>query len=105
MEVSVRFVDEPAGIRTRARVEERVRSALGTVSSHIRDVAVVLSDVNGPRGGVDKRCLLRVRLAAGGPEVVTQALAEAPVLAAANAARRARTSAFRRLRRRFGRAA
>lgn len=41
----------------------RLEYALGRVSSRVRSVTVRLTDVNGPRGGVDKKCAVAVRLA------------------------------------------
>ena len=46
----------------RDHVERRLRFALARASAHVRRVAVYLSDINGPRGGIEKRCRLRVRL-------------------------------------------
>jgi putative sigma-54 modulation protein len=43
-------------------VQDRLRFAFSRVSGRVRRVLVTLSDINGPRGGVDKRCLLEVRL-------------------------------------------
>ena len=40
----------------------RVVTALGRFARHVRDVRVHLRDANGPRGGVDKRCLVTIRL-------------------------------------------
>lgn len=42
-------------------VVRRVRFALSRLDGAIRDVHVTLADVNGPRGGVDKVCRLRIR--------------------------------------------
>lgn len=49
----------------RSYVEQRLATALGWARHHMRKLAVSLSDINGPRGGVDKRCKIQVRLAAG----------------------------------------
>lgn len=46
----------------REHVERRLAFALSQFPEHIRGVVVVLSDVNGPKGGIDKHCSLRVRL-------------------------------------------
>ena len=46
----------------KAYTERRLRSAFGNVSPTLNEVEVRLSDVNGPRGGVDKVCAIRVAL-------------------------------------------
>ena len=47
-------------------LKNHVHTRLGFTLSHatrrIRRVGIRLSDLNGPRGGVDKRCLIEVRL-------------------------------------------
>ena len=37
-------------------IRQQVRRRLGRVTSNGADVLITLSDVNGPRGGADKRC-------------------------------------------------
>lgn len=53
----------------RQHCERRLRFALGPTSGRLRGVSMRLSDVNGPRGGVDKRCVIRAS-SAGAPPVV-----------------------------------
>ena len=53
----------------RAYTEQRLATALGWARHHMRKLAVSLSDINGPRGGVDKRCRIQVQLG-GGREVI-----------------------------------
>ena len=84
----------------RAHATKRVRFALGRLTSHIRSVEVALVDINGPRGGLDKKCRIVVR---GGrfQQVCVQALdssAEAAVSAAAERVARAVTRAIERQR-------
>ncbi len=43
--------------------ERRLAFGLGRSAQHVSNVAVLLADINGPRGGNDKRCRIRVRLA------------------------------------------
>lgn len=52
-----------------AYTEHRLATALGWARDHMRKLAVSLSDINGPRGGVDKRCKIQVQLA-GGREII-----------------------------------
>lgn len=40
----------------------RLEFALGRFAGRVRSLTVRLTDVNGPRGGPDKRCLIAVRL-------------------------------------------
>lgn len=51
-------------------VEARMASALGAYSRHVFKVTVRLADVNGERGGIDKRCQTVVALRGGRTEVV-----------------------------------
>ena len=44
------------------RVEKRVRAALQRYAAHIRAVRVHPRDINGPRGGRDKRCKIQISL-------------------------------------------
>jgi len=47
-------------------VRRRLTSTLGRLRDHVHEIQVRLSDVNGPRGGPDKRCRLVVSGARGG---------------------------------------
>ena len=40
----------------------RFRFALGRFGDRVRSLTVHLADLNGPRGGVDKHCLVAIRL-------------------------------------------
>ena len=40
----------------------RLEFALGRFSARVRSLTVRLADLNGPRGGVDKHCLVAIRL-------------------------------------------
>ena len=43
-------------------VDRRIRFALGRFAARLSRVAVRVGDVNGPRGGVDKRCWIHLEL-------------------------------------------
>lgn len=49
---------------------ERVRQTLARLGDRIRGVQMTLKDINGPRGGRDKVCLLRAELTDGRQIVV-----------------------------------
>lgn len=46
----------------RQRLDGRLRRMAQRLACGVRRVAVTLSDVNGPRGGLDKRCCVQVHL-------------------------------------------
>ena len=62
-----RGFDLSAGLRE--HVERRLRFALDWAHYQVSGISVLLSDINGPRGGADKRCRIRVTVA-GMTEVV-----------------------------------
>ena len=49
-----------------AHVERRLRFALSRFGPKIRQAAVKLTDLNGPRGGLDKQCQITVTLSPSG---------------------------------------
>jgi ribosomal subunit interface protein len=53
----------------RAHTERRLQFALSWASYGVRTVTVRLSDINGPRGGNDKRCRIQIPIP-GGQDVV-----------------------------------
>jgi len=54
----------------RAYTEQRLASALGWARARMQRLVVLLSDINGPRGGVDKRCKIQVQLGGGRAVVI-----------------------------------
>lgn len=54
----------------RETISRRLGFALSRFAERIRSTEVQVADVNGPRGGVDKRCTVAVRLAGAGTVVV-----------------------------------
>ncbi len=83
----------------RTHAERRLAFALSRFEQRLQAVSVRLADENGPRGGVDKRCVLRVRMM-GLPEAVITECAEDLYAAIDRAADRAGRTVARRLRRR-----
>ncbi len=59
------------GNHMRDSAVERVRFALRRLSALIPRARVQFSDVNGPRGGVDKRCHVELKTANSGTVVIT----------------------------------
>jgi putative sigma-54 modulation protein len=82
----------------RARVAEALETALAPVRSRLHWVDVYLTDVNGPKGGPDKRCRVVAHLPTG-PVVVARAGRD-PMAAVTAAALRCRRLIRSRLRRR-----
>ena len=62
------------------RITRRVGFALSRLSARIRRVEVRLTDVNGPRGGDDKRCRVLLHLDGGGWMLVEDRGADLPGL-------------------------
>jgi len=80
----------------RSHAERRLRFALTCCDDHIQRVVMRLSDINGPRGGLDKRCQLRVVLA-GLPDVVVEDTEDDLYFAIDRATDRAGRTVVRRL--------
>lgn len=77
-------------------VKRRFSQILTSDNRHILRTQVRLADINGPRGGVDKRCQFNVTLA-GTSNVVIQETSEDMYSAIDKAAQRARRTIARRL--------
>ena len=77
-------------------VQDRLRFTFSRVAGRVRRILVTLSDINGPRGGVDKSCLIEVRLD-GLSSIVIQDVQADLYTAIDRAAGRAARSVLRRL--------
>jgi ribosome-associated translation inhibitor RaiA len=73
MHIDVRFLGLDPSQHLREYAEHRLKLALGRRAREIDEVLVRLADVNGPRGGVDKRC--QVTLQGRSARVVVDSLA------------------------------
>lgn len=61
----------PDGSELREQAVARVRFAMRRLSALVPRAKVQLSDINGPRGGVDKRCQLALSTVGAGELVFT----------------------------------
>jgi len=82
----------------RSHIHRRLGFALSTQYDQIKRILVRLSDINGPRGGNDKCCLIHVVLA-GQADVVIEDTEANLYVAINRAADRASRTVTRRLRR------
>jgi putative sigma-54 modulation protein len=87
-----------ADAELRDRASEALATDLAPVRSFLRWVDAYLTDVNGPRGGPDKRCRVMAHLVTG--PVVVSRTARDPVVAVSAAAARCRRLILTRLNRR-----
>ena len=62
---------DPEAALLRDLAERRVRFVMRRLSWLVPRARVQLSDVNGPRGGVDKRCQVELQTATAGTVVIT----------------------------------
>ena len=86
-----------------AQLRRRVHAALDRLAAAIRAVEVTIVDVNGPKGGPDQQCRVRIRGREVGTIVIEQ-LGVDPLATVALATDRAPRATVRALarRRRFG---
>ena len=61
----------PDAAPLRELAERRVRFVMGRLSWLVPRARVQLSDVNGPRGGLDKRCQIELKTETAGTVVIT----------------------------------
>jgi len=61
MQMTIRNEQGTLDLTTRTRAERRLDFALGRFANRIRSVRLVLTDQNGPRGGLDKLRRVEVR--------------------------------------------
>lgn len=62
---------DPDAVQLQPVAERRVRQALRRLSWLAPRARVQMSDVNGPRGGIDKRCQIELTTDATGSVIVT----------------------------------
>ena len=103
-EIPVRFVahDRNWSDALEAYVRQQMSSTFCRFGNRIFGTVVSLRDINGPRGGIDKRCRVRLRLLSKG-QITVSADAASAFAAAATAISRAHDSLVRKLERRIRR--
>ena len=82
--------------KARSFLLKRLNYAFRRTSDFVQLISMRLSDVNGPRGGVDKSCLVRIRMP-GQSDVVVENTETNLNLAVHSAIRRARRSVLRQM--------
>ena len=84
--------------RLRELCERNLLYSLGRFEDHVRRVQLWMEDLNGPRGGRDLRCVLRVGLRHGGA-VTVECTDTGPELAVSEVFDRARSALVRTVQR------
>lgn len=87
MKIELRISNLETSAALEAHVERKLDFLVQRFAGRIERVVVRLSDENGPRGGVDKRCRIAVRLA-DVPGVLVEATSDDPYVAVTRAAAR-----------------
>ena len=95
IEISMDDVDPDIAPQLRAYAERRLAFALRRFREHVRHVRVRLTDVNGPRHGVDARCAVTAHLT-NGKELFVEATTAWPFKSVTQAAGRL-SEAIRRI--------
>ena len=90
MELRIRSQHMKVDSSLRETIALRLRFALARFSERIRSVDVQIADVNGPRGGVDKRSRIAVHLVPTGSVLIEERDTDAHVAVAKAFARAAR---------------
>ena len=99
MQLRIRGVNYGLDDGLKDHIERRLRFALGRFAARIHRLTVRLTDVNGPRGGLDKHCRIAVALVPRGM-VMVEGAGDDPFALVAGAAKRAGRAVRRELERR-----
>src|SRR3954466_7046464 len=91
MQLEMRGVNYSLDDVLKGHIERRLRFALGRFAARIHRWTVRLTDVNGPRGGIDKRCRIAVALVPRGVVMVEGSGDDAFALIADTATRAGRS--------------
>lgn len=88
MRIEVRGSNFPMSEALEGHVCRKVELASRRFADRIESVVVRLVDLNGPKGGRDKRCRIAARLSISAPRIVVEAIDPDPYLAVTQAAAR-----------------
>lgn len=66
MRIEVRGDNVNVPEHTGQLIDRKTRLALGRMGAAIRNIRIVIEDLNGPKQGVDQRCSVQVQLNRGG---------------------------------------
>jgi len=64
MQINIQSQDFSLSGRLREHIQRQVRFALSRFADRIQRVRISIADINGPRGGMDKRCLIQIDMTA-----------------------------------------
>jgi putative sigma-54 modulation protein len=70
MQITIRSTEVPLSSQRRQQIERRAVFAMSRLAWRVQRVDVSLGDLNGPRGGIDKQCRVRVHFDRGPAAVV-----------------------------------
>jgi ribosome-associated translation inhibitor RaiA len=96
MKVDIRAKNIDLSPTLREYIQRRIGFALGARETQIQKIQVMLSDINGPKGGSDKRCRILLRLS-GLKDIVIEDVQSELRVAIDRAASRASHTVSRRL--------
>lgn len=98
MQMEMRTLNFKLSDDLKDHLESRLRSSLGRIADQIDRLRISISDVNGPRGGIDKRCLVAVALIPRG-EIMVESSGSNPVAVIADTVKRTKLAVIRTLKR------
>lgn len=75
MEITIYASDFTITDAMRQHIERKLRFTLTRIRSHIQSVSIRLEDINGPKGGLDKCCTLKI-LISNTPAVIIKDVQE-----------------------------
>lgn len=96
MQLTVHGHHLPVSDEITTHAETRFEAALGQHDGWVTNVVLRLEDINGPKGGVDKRCHATINLKAG-PLVVLEDTSDDLYAAINNVAERAKQAVGRKV--------